>query len=94
MNIPVECRSQVLKIICATQGHTLTSHQSGRQSEARINHTLHNMNTEGMGQFERDWARVNRARLPGQHQWAFAGAGSPGMIDITSSSGHASRRSR
>ena len=76
------------------QGHTVTSHQAGRQSQARVNHMLHNMEPEGLPGFEREWTRLHQARLPMHAGWDAAGFGSPDMIDIMGSGRRAARRGR
>ena len=73
------------------QGHTVTSHRSGVQSDAQINHLLHNMEPDGMAGFEREWAHYNQGRLSAQPHMASARFGMPSMIDISAGSRHAWR---
>ena len=61
------------------------------QSDAQINHMLHNMEPDGMAGFEREWAHYNRGRLSAQPHIASARFGMPSMIDISAGSGHARR---
>ena len=76
------------------QGYIVTRSQSSRQSEARTNHILQNLNTDGLPGFGREWASRHQGRLPGQAHQGYAGSHSPGILDIPSERVHAAFNSR
>ena len=76
------------------QGYTVTRSQSSRQSAARTNRILQNLEADGLPGFERDWASRHQSRLPAQAYQGTAGYHSPGILEIPSERVHAAYDSR
>ncbi|CAK0782736.1 hypothetical protein CVIRNUC_005931 [Coccomyxa viridis] len=76
------------------RGYTVTRSQSSRQSAARTNRILQNLEADGLPGFERDWASRHQGRLPAQAYQGTAGYHSPGILETPSERVHAAYGSR
>ena len=86
--LPLLCMPLQRRHLCI-QGYTVTRSQSSRQSAARTNRILQNLEADGLPGFERDWASCHQGRLPAQAYQGTAGYHSPGILDIPSERVHA-----